>query len=202
MNSVKNIVLIILIAFFTGSVFAQGNDGLKISLQTDLLAYTTEGGWSAWVAFQHHQNKLSLAYVDFPNRYSDDYDEYGVKDNDRFFRIQIARYFKPDSKMKNFFYGVNFQYHFRELIEDDNANTLDVNGIKIAPIFGFEWHPWGQKENALQNLSLVLWAGPTFLFGEGFEDDSIFPNTGTVYPAREQVEISAGILISYTIFKN
>lgn len=192
-----------LIFFCACSVIAQEKDkGLKISLQTDLLAYTTEGGWSAWVAFQHHQNKLSFAYVNFPNRYSDDYDETGVKDNDRFFRIQFARYFNPDKKMKNFFYGVNFQYHFRELMEDNTPNTLDANGFKIAPIIGFEWHPWAKKENAFNNLSLVLWVGPTFLFGDGFEDEFIFPDTGTIYPARDRVEGSAGVLISYTIFKN
>lgn len=90
------------------SLFAQSNEkGLKLSLQTDLIAYTTPGGWSIWGVVQHHQNKLSLAYVNFPNRYREIYDDTGIEELDRFARIQLARYFKPTSKLRNFFYGAN-----------------------------------------------------------------------------------------------
>lgn len=191
--------------FFSYTVFAQQTDNeVKISLQTDLLAYLpqTDGGWSAWAAIQKNQNKLSLAYVNIPNRYSADQDDFGITDKDRFIRVQFAHYLNPESKMKNFFYGLNLQYHFRELTEDNNPNTIDVNGFKIAPILGYEWHPWNKKQNALKNLSLVLWAGPAFLFGDGFKEEQIFQNTGTIYPARENVELSAGVMISYTIFRN
>ena len=153
------------------------------------------------MAIQHHQHKLSLAYVDFPNRYPDDYDDTGIQENDRFFRAQLARYFNPNKRMRNFFYGVNLEYHFREIVEDNNPTSLNETGFKIAPIVGFEWPPWDKQENALQNLSVVLWTGPTFLFG-GFEDELVMPETGSIYPAREQIGGSAGILISYTIFKN
>ncbi len=200
---IKKIAVQLLIMILSYPVLAQNNDNeFNISLQTDLLAYTTEGGWSAWITLQHNQNRLSIAYVNYPNRYSDDYDKYGVKDNDRFVRVQLARQFNPKSKLRHFYYGVNFQYHFRELIEDDNSSKLTANGLKVAPIIGFEWHPWSKKENALRNLSIGLWGGPTFLFGDGFNDEIIFPNTGTIYPAREDIEVSAGVMISYTIFRN
>lgn len=193
-------VLLLLLTIGNDPVSAQEKDkGFKMSLQTDLLAYTTAGGWSAWLALQHRQNKLSLAYINFPNRYANDYEDTGIQENDRFVRIQFARYFSPDTKMKNFFYGVNLQYHFRELVEDNNPSIWEGDAMKIAPIFGYEWHPLGRKENALKNLSLVLWVGPAFLFG-GYEQEIILPETGSIYPARDRIEGSAGVLLSYTIF--
>ena len=202
----KRIICLLFLTFvFACRVFAQQTDNeLKISLQTDLLAYLpqTDGGWNAWAAIQKNQNKLSLAYVNIPNRYSEDQDDFGITDKDSFIRLQLARYINPDTKLKNFFYGFNLQYHFRELTENNNPNSIDVNGFKIAPILGYEWHPWNKKENTLGNFSLVLWAGPTFLFGDGFQEEQVFSGTGTIYPAREDVEVSAGVMISYTIFRN
>ena len=78
---------------------------------------------------------------------------------------------------------------------------MDGEGFKLVPILGFEWHPWSKKENASQNFSLVLWAGPSFPFG-GYEDKFVFQNTESIYPAKEKVEASLGVLISYTLFKN
>ncbi len=111
---------------------------------------------SAWLAIQHHQNKLSLAYVNFPNRYAEYYDESGLQELDRFFRVQYARYFNPDKKLKNMYAGINLEYHLRQLEEDNNNEVLDETGFKIAPIIGYEWHPWSKKENALNNLSLAF----------------------------------------------
>ena len=198
MKKYSSIILVLLFAVFAN---AQTEDrALKISLQTDLIAYTTPGGWSAWLAIQHHQNKLSFAYVNFPNRYGDYYDESALQELDQFFRIQYARYFKPDSKFKDFYLGANMEYHLRTLEEDNNTATLEETGFKIAPIVGYEWHPWTSKENALSNLSLALWAGPTFLIG--YDDELVFENTGSIYEPRENVEVSVGVLVSYTIFKN
>lgn len=197
----RPITFIILLFISTHSLFAQSNEkGLKLSLQTDLIAYTAPGGWSAWLAIQHHENKLSLAYVNFPDRYADYYEETGLKETDRFFRLQYARYMNPEKKLKNLYFGANFEYHLRELEEDRNTETLDETGFKIAPIVGYEWHPFGKKENALNNLSLAIWAGPTFLIG--YDEDVTFQQTGSVYEARDGVEASVGVLLSYTIFKN
>ena len=181
-------------------VMAQTEDqDLKISVQTDLVAYTTSGGWSAWLAVQHHENKLSLAYVNFPNRYADYYDDSGMQELDRFFRLQYARYFKPESKFKNFYLGANFEYHLRELEEDNHTEILEDEGFKIAPIVGYEWHPFTKKENALNNLSLAIWAGPTFLIS--YDEELVF-QSGSVYEERESVEGSIGVLVSYTFYKN
>ena len=67
---------------------------LKLSLQTDLIAYTTPGGWSIWGVAQHHQNRLAIAFVNYPNRYRNTYDEIGIKEIDRFARLQLIRFFK------------------------------------------------------------------------------------------------------------
>ena len=197
----KQITILFFALIFNSLLFAQTEDkALKISLQTDVIAYSAPGGWSAWLAIQHHQNKLSLAYVNFPDRYADYYEESGLKETDRFFRLQYARYFNPEKALKNLYVGANFEYHLRELEEDNNPATLEDTGFKIAPIVGYEWHPWGKKDNALSNLSLALWAGPTFLIS--YDDELTFEGTGSVYEARESVEVSVGLLVSYTIFKN
>jgi len=54
----------IIIAFFCAQIAMAQTEyrALKLSLQTDLIAYTTPGGWSIWGVAQHHQNKISLAY--------------------------------------------------------------------------------------------------------------------------------------------
>jgi len=200
MQFLKYTLTTVLIIFFGNIMTAQDDTpNFKLSLQTDLIAYTTSGGWSAWLAMQHHQNKLSLAMVNFPDRYADYSEETGLIENDRFFRIQLARYFNPESKMKNFYVGANFEYHLRELEEETTNEILDETGFKIAPIIGYEWHPWNKKENALQNFSLAIWGGPTFLLG--YDEDLTFDQTGSIYEARESVEVSLGVMISYTIFK-
>jgi len=197
----KNILSLLILLFSIQITSAQTEDhGLKISIQTDLIAYTTPGGWSAWLAIQHHQNKLSLAYVNFPNRYAEYYDESGLQELDQFFRVQYARYFNPDGKLKNMYAGFNLEYHLRKLEEDNSTEELDETGFKIAPIIGYEWHPWAKKDNALNNLSLAFWAGPTFLIG--YDEDLTFSQTGSVYKARESVEVSVGVMLSYTIYKN
>ncbi len=197
----KHIICTLFLFILGNSTFAQTEDkALKLSLQTDLIAYTTPGGWSIWGVIQHHENKLSLAYVNFPNRYAEYYDESGLKEHDQFFRLQYARYFNPEKRMKDFYYGINLEYHLRELEEDNSTEKLEDTGFKVAPIIGYEWHPWGKKDNVLQNLSLALWAGPTFLIS--YDDELIFQETGSIYEARESVEVSLGINVSYTFYKN
>lgn len=185
----------------THLLMAQTEDrALKLSLQTDLIAYTTPGGWSAWLAIQHHENKLSLAYVNFPNRYVEYQEESGLEELDQFFRLQYARYLNPEKALKNFYVGANFEYHLRTLEENISSEMLEDTGFKIAPIIGYELHPWGKKDNALNNLSLGIWAGPTFLFS--YDDELVFQQTGSVYEAPESVEVSVGVLVSYTFYKN
>ena len=197
----KQITILFFGLIFNSLLFGQTEEkALKISLQTDLIAYTTPGGWSAWLAIQHHQNKLSLAYVNFPNRYAEYYEETGLKETDRFFRVQYARYLNPENVLRNLYVGLNLEYHLRKLEEDNNPAFLEDTGFKVAPIVGYEWHPWIKKENALGNLSLALWIGPTFLFS--YDDDLIFEGTGSIYEARESPEVSVGLLVSYTLFKN
>ncbi len=82
----KQISILFFALIFNSLLVAQTEDkALKISLQTDVIAYSAPGGWSAWLAIQHHENKLSLAYVNFPDRYAEYYEESGLKETDRFF---------------------------------------------------------------------------------------------------------------------
>lgn len=199
----KCIATILLLFCIGTTAFGQQEDpDLELSIQTSLLAYTTEGGWSAWATFRHNQNRFSLAFVNFPNRYSEDYETYGVQDDDRFIRLQVARHFKPQSKLKDMYIGANFQYHFRQLSEEGGNTTLDATGVKMGAIIGYDWRPWCEQKNAFRNLSFGLWAGLAFLLGDGFTDVIVFPDTGTVYPARECIEFAAGLMVGYTLFRS
>jgi len=84
MHFLKYTLTTVLIIFFGNTMTGQDDaPNFKLSLQTDLIAYTTPGGWSAWLAMQHHQNKLSFAYVNFPDRYADYSEETGLIENDQ-----------------------------------------------------------------------------------------------------------------------
>lgn len=179
------------------------NKKLKLSIQTDLLAYTTQGGWSVWGVAQFHQNKVAIAFVNYPNRYKDIYEETGIKETDRFLRLQLTRYFKPTSRLKDFFYGINAEYHWRELEEDNNPNEiLDDTHWKVGAIVGYEWHPWNKKDNALSNLSIVPWLGLSY-FPNQDVPIRVFENTGNVYglSSTTVLDIPFGLNISYTFFQ-
>jgi len=197
----KHLIILFFAFALSNTIFAQTTQpNFKLSIQTDLVAYTTPGGYSIWAVAQHHQNRLALAYVNFPDRYKAIYEETGIKENDRFARIQLARHFNPETKMRNFFYGANVEYHWRELEEDGTSEVLTDNNVKLGPIIGFEWLPFSNKDNALNNLSLVIWAGPNFIL-QNEEQERTFATTGSVYEAPEAVEAAVGINISYTFFK-
>jgi len=66
---------------------SEEENGLKVSLQTDLLAYTTPEGWSAWASAQYDRYKL---YVSYPNRLRERYEETGIRENFRWLRIQLS----------------------------------------------------------------------------------------------------------------
>lgn len=199
----KKIIISFLILLFNISLFAQDEEkGLKLSLQTDLLAYTTSGGWSAWGVAKYKQNRFALAFVNYPNRYKDTYDETGIKNTDRFVRVQLARHFRPTSKLKNFFYGINIEHHWRELEEDNNPDEILNDTHWQGGLFvGFDWHPWSKKENALQNLSIIPWVGFNFRPNTG-NQVRVFENTGQVYDIPNFIGRSIGLNVSYTFFKN
>lgn len=197
----KHLILVFLTVIIGNTLFAQTTSpNFKLSLQTDLIAYTTPGGYAIWGVAQHHQNRLALAYVNFPDRYKEIYEDTGIKENDRFARIQLARHFNPETKMRNFFYGANVEYHWQELKEDGTSEVLMNTNFKLGPIIGFEWIPFNQKDNALNNLSLVIWGGPNFIL-QNEDQKRTFVETGSVYPEPEPVEVALGINISYTFFK-
>ena len=197
------IIISCLILLFNSSLFAQEEEKeLKLSLQTDLLAYTTSGGWSLWGMAQHKQNRLALAFINYPNRGKDTYEETGIKENIRFARLQLARHFKPTSKMKNFFYGINIEHHWRELEEDNNPDEiLNDTNWQGGLFVGFDWYPWSKKENALQNISIIPWVGGNYVFNSG-EQARVFENTGNVHDIPNFIRRTLGLNISYTFFKN
>lgn len=200
----KKIILLSILSFLSHFLFAQeNNEEIKLSLQTDLLAYTTLGGWSAWGVAQHRRNKLSVAFVNYPNRYRNTYDEIGIKEIDRFTRLQLTRFFKPTSKLKHFFYGINAEYHWRELEEDDNPNEiLNDTHWKLGVVIGYEWHPWNQKNNFTKNLSIIPWVGLNYFPSQNVPV-RVFENTGNVYGLNSTtvIDIPFGLNISYTFFK-
>ncbi len=173
---------------------------LKLSLQTDIIAYTTKGGWSAWGVVQYKQNQLSVGYINYPNRYKSYYYDTGIKEDDRFIRLTASRYFNPKSYLKNFFYGANFEYHWRLLEETISREQLKDTHIKIGPLIGFNWFPWTKKENFLKSFSLMIWASSVFRPGANNQGKT-FENTGNIYDNQKTFDISMGVNISYTIFK-
>ncbi|MFK8006659.1 MAG: hypothetical protein AB8H03_09820 [Saprospiraceae bacterium] len=200
----KNNILFCTLFLFHTSLFAQSeHKNLKLSVQTDLAAYTTLGGWSLWGVAQLHQNNIALAYINYPNRNKDTYDETGIKEIDRFARLQLTRYFKPTSKLKQFFYGINAEYHWRELEEDNNPNEiLDDTHWKLGAVIGYEWSPWNKKENTLNNLSIIPWLGLNYFPNQNVPV-RVFENSGNVYglTSTTVVDIPFGINISYSFFK-
>ncbi|MEO0898127.1 MAG: hypothetical protein AAFY71_17080 [Bacteroidota bacterium] len=189
--------------FLTSSLWAQSSDEtrLKLSLQTDLLAYTTAGGWSTWASAELNRYKLSVAFVNYPNRFPDIYEETGIQENPSWLRIQLSRGFKPTSKLKNFFYGLNVEHHWRELTEDNNPEEiLNDTHWELGIFAGYEWRPWQKKENALQHISVIFWAGLNAL-PTNSEMSRVFENTGSIYDIPGIFRNTIGINLSYTIFQ-
>ncbi len=175
----------------------------KLSAQTDIAAYTSLGGWSIWGVAQHDRNRIALSFVNYPNRYRNTYDEIGIKEIDRFARLQLTRFFKPTSKLRHFFYGINAEYHWRELEEDNNPNEiLNDTHWKLGAVIGYEWHPWNKKVSALKNLSVIPWFGLNYFPTQNLQV-RIFENSGNVYGLNSTtvIDIPFGINISYTFIK-
>ena len=84
-----------------------------------------------------------LAFVNYPNRFRDIYEETGIKESPRWFRIQLSREFKPTFKLRNFFYGFNIEHQWRELKEDDNPEEiLNDTHWQFGVFAGYDWEPW------------------------------------------------------------
>ena len=193
----KQTILILFVIAFIQPSFAQDTNtpGFKLSLQTDLIAYTTAGGYSIWGVAQHHKNRLSLAYVNYPNRYATVYEETGIREDDRFVRLGLWRY---SSDKHGFFYGLNFEYHWLELTEDGNTEIINDTNFKIGLIAGYEWRPWNKKDNFLSNISIAPWAGPTFILNN---EEHVFTQTGSISEAGSPIEVSVGLNLGYTFYK-
>lgn len=190
-------LLLVLAAW--GPLYAQSEaPKLQLSLQTDLLAYTTAGGWSAWTSAQLHLYQLSVAYVNYPNRFRAIYDETGIQENASWLRFQLSREFKPEAKLRNFFYGINVEYHWRELVEDNNPDeVLDDNHWQVGIFVGYDWAPWRNKDNALRNISIIPWLGANFL-PSAINMSRVFENTGSVYDIPGDLRSTIGLNLSYT----
>ena len=197
----KTALFSLLVAVFYFPLLAQ-NEELQLSLQTDLLAYTTPGGWSAWATAQYKRYKLSLALVNYPNRFRNTYDETGIQENGRWLRFQLSRHFKPTSKWRNFHYGINAEYHWRELLEDGNpSEVLEDTHWQLGLFAGYEWRPWRKKENALQNILITAWLGANYLPSSS-EMARVFENTMSIYEAPNIARPTVGVNIGYVLFKN
>lgn len=199
----RHLSIVFLILLCTNSIFGQSQESnqLKLSIQTDVLAYTTPGGWSAWASAQLNRNKLSVAFVRYPNRFRDIYEETGIKETPRWLRIQLTRQVKPESKLRNFFYGLNLEHHWRLLEEDNNPNEiLNDTYWQLGAIVGYEWAPWSEKEYALRNLSFIFWTGLNVI-PNNTGLSRVFENTGSVYDIPSNFRTTIGINASYTFFQ-
>jgi len=65
---------------------------------------------------------------------------------------------------------------------------------------GYEWQPWKNKENALNNLFITVWGGANYL-PTNTEIARVFENTASVYPIPNIVRPTVGINIGYTFYK-
>jgi len=174
---------------------------LQLSLQTDLLAHTTAGGWSAWASAQLDRYKLSVAFVRYPNRFRDIYEETEIKETPSWIRIQLSREFKPTSKLRHFFYGLNVEHQWRELEEDGNPDeVLNDTHWQVGVFAGYDWAPWRKKDNALSKVSIIPWLGLNGI-PANVNMARVFENTGSVYPIPSAVRSTIGLNLSYTFFQ-
>ena len=67
------------------------------------------------------QNRLSLSFINYPNRYRGIYDETGIKEDDRFARLSLWRYWNDKHR---FSYGTNIEYNWRRLTGDNITKGL------------------------------------------------------------------------------
>ncbi len=170
---------------------------LQLSAETDLMAYTSLGGFSLWGTAQYHKNRASLAFVNYPNRYRGIYEDTGIREDDRFLRLALWRYWNDKHHV---FYGLNTEYHWVRLKEDDNTEELKDTKLKLGLIVGYHWHPFRDNENALRNLSFSIWAGPAFNVAN-YNLARVFEQTGSVYNIPALLEPSIGINVSYTLYR-
>ena len=195
----KFALVLTLLATLTGtSALAQTEDPtLQIAVETDVLAYTSLGGFSIWGTVQHHKNRLSISYVNYPNRYRGIYNDTGIKDDDQWLRLSLWRYWNDTHRL---FYGINGEYHWRTLTEDENTEELSEDDIQIGAIVGYHWHPFRKKDNALNNLSFSVWAGVNYRL-LSMREARVFEQTGSIYEMPSLFEPAGGINIIYTLFK-
>lgn len=171
---------------------------LQIAVETDLIAYTSLGGYSAWATVQHHRNRLSISYVNYPNRRRGIYNDTGIQEDDRFLRLSLWRYWNDQH---TWMYGLNGEYHWRRLVEDGNASEeLNDSYVSLGFIVGYHWHPFNERENALQNLSFSAWAGVNYLFPSTVKA-RVFEQTGSVYNSLAPFGPTIGVNVSYTLFQ-
>lgn len=191
----KNQIICFLLLFIGSLTYAQNdNSTLKLSLETDILAYTSSGGYSIWGTMQYNKNRVSLGFINYPIRYPRIYEETGVKDIDRFIRLALWRYANDKNA---FFYGISLERHQRILEEEITGETLEDFYFKIGAMIGYEFHPFSKQDNFLQNLSLSLWGGPGVIL-QNNKLSRVFEETGTVYDVPGLFQQVVGVNISYT----
>lgn len=189
-------VLIAVAILLSTSIFCQTEyRPLQIAVETDLVDIGL-GGFGIWGSVQKHKNRLSISYVNIPNRYPGIYNDTGIKDHDQFLRLSLWRYW--NSKYR-FFYGINGEYHWRKLTENGNSEKLSEDDIQIGAIVGYHWRPFHEKESNLKNLSFSAWAGVNFRL-LSMREERVFELTGSIYELPSVFEPTGGINVIYTFY--
>lgn len=168
---------------------------MQIAVETDLIDIGL-GGFGIWGSVQQHKNRLSISYVNIPNRYRGIYNDTGIKDGDQFLRLSLWRYWNDTYRL---FYGINGEFHWRKLTEDDNSEELSEDDIQIGAIVGYHWHPFSEKENNLKNLSFSAWAGVNFRL-LSMREARVFELTGSIYEMPSVFEPTGGVNVIYTFY--
>jgi hypothetical protein len=199
MNTVKNILFLFLLLSGTTSVsYTQTvSQPLQIAVETDLLAYTTLGGFSVWGSIQKQKNRLSISYVNYPNRYRGIYKDTGIKDHDQWMRLSLWRYWSHTS---SFIYGINGEYHWRTLAEDESTEEISEDDVQIGAILGYHWRPFTERETNLSNLSFSAWAGANFRV-LSTREARVFEQSGSIYELPPVFEPTGGVNVIYTFYK-
>lgn len=165
----------------------------SLSIQTDLLAYTSKGGYSLWGVYRRGNNQAYLAWVHYPNTNKNAESADDFTETRSWFRLGFTRYLAPQ-QLKGLYAGVNLEYYWRSIEEKATSALIQDNYFAFAPIVGYTFSPI--PEGKLSPFTVMLWAGARFR-PNYYRYDHVFTDTGAVFPLPSPVELTLGINLGW-----